>query len=241
MLPPASGASLMKPVGLQTRLLRVLALQVVLISVATLVGVYATYRVINDVLIRAALEDEAAHYWQLFEDDAGAPLPNTANLRGYLQRGTEREELPAVLYEQEPGYGRVAMEDGEPRVRVSERGGHRLYLLFQEERVASLVLYFGIVPLGAALATIYILLFLAYRLFRQVVSPIVRLSHALDMLDPSDPGRVRHVLAPHRTSADAEAAAMIDAVTRFAQRLDTLDGNGHLPGMRVMNCAHRLR
>ena len=69
---------------LMTKLGRVVALQVVLISAAVAAGIYITNSIIEDFLITEALENEAAHYWQLHETNPNQPLPNTANLRGYL-------------------------------------------------------------------------------------------------------------------------------------------------------------
>ena len=67
-----------------TKLGRVVALQVALISVAVAAGIYITNTIIEDFLITEALENEAAHFWQLYQENPNQPLPNTANMRGYL-------------------------------------------------------------------------------------------------------------------------------------------------------------
>ena len=67
-----------------TKLGRVVALQVTLISIAVAAGIYITNTIIEDFLITEALENEAAHFWELYQENPDQPLPNTANMRGYL-------------------------------------------------------------------------------------------------------------------------------------------------------------
>jgi signal transduction histidine kinase len=212
----------MKRIGLQTKLVRVFALQVLLISAATLIGIYATYRIVSDVLIREALSDEAAHYWELYETDPSHPLPNTANLRGYLVRdGTGF--VPDSMRDLSAGFHHAEYQDARPLVHVSERGDTRLYLVFLEQRVAALVLYFGIVPLAGVLLLIYALSFVAYRLSQRAISPIVQLARhlaAFDLNNPDDLDRLE--LDAHKPTADAEVATMIEAVSQFARRVEAL-------------------
>ena len=67
-----------------TKLGRVVALQVVLLSATVAAGIYITNTIVDDFLITEALQNEASHYWSLYEEDPNHPLPNTANMRGYL-------------------------------------------------------------------------------------------------------------------------------------------------------------
>ncbi len=216
----------MKPIGLRAKLVRVFALQILLISAATLVGIYATYRIINDVLVRAALRDEASHYWTLFEADPATPMPNTANLRGYLQRGDNVDAVPEALRGQPAGYRRIAMGDDDPLVHISEQvtddGEYRLFLIFLEERVANLVFYFGIVPLSIVLLSIYGLLFFTYRMSQRAISPVVQLANDLERFDFSQSGELQLDLAPYLNSADAEILSMAQAVNHFAERVEAL-------------------
>jgi signal transduction histidine kinase len=212
----------MKPIGLRKKLIRVFALQVLLISAATVIGIYATYRIFNDVLIREALNDEAAHYWALFEADPAQPLPNTANLRGYLEFPGEVGDVPASLRGQPTGYGRMPLDGNQPLVHVSEHGDARLFLVFLEDRVSRLVLYFGIGPLAVVLLGIYGLSFFAYRLSQRAISPIVQLANHLASFDFSNPEELRLDLDAHKPTADAEVATMIEAVTQFARRVEAL-------------------
>ena len=205
--------------GLRARLGRVFAAQVTVIGLATVVGVYVTRVVVEDLLTRRALALEAEHYWRLAADDPTQPLPNTANLRGYLA-AAGREPVPGALAGLEPGFGRRPVEGRDRLVHVSDRDGRRLYLVFDEESVADLSFYFGLLPLSVVLLLMYVLLFVAYRWSHRAVSPIVRLARRLGEVDFETTGRVRVDLGPLRDTADAELAAMVEALDQLAARVD---------------------
>lgn len=59
--------------GLQSRLIRVFAIQATLVSIATALGVYAAYVIAEDYLVRQALLGEAEHYWALSQQQGGFP------------------------------------------------------------------------------------------------------------------------------------------------------------------------
>ena len=77
--------------GLVAKLGRVLALQVALISLAVAAGIYVTYTIVQDSLINEALENEATHFWSLYEQNPQQALPNTNNMLGYLAVGDEMQ------------------------------------------------------------------------------------------------------------------------------------------------------
>ena len=169
--------------GLRAKLVRVYALQVVLISLAALVGVYITYLIVEDLLTREALVTEAEHYWELYDADPSQPLPNTNNMRGYLAGPGIDAEIPAPLPNLSPGFGEVDALPQSPLVHVSEQEGKTLYLVFDREQVSELVFYFGLAPLAAMLLSVYALLFLTYRLSQQAISPILSVAKSLEQFD----------------------------------------------------------
>ena len=205
--------------GLRARLGRVFAAQVAVIGLATVVGVYVTRAVVEDLLTRRALDLEAEHYWGLAADDPAQPLPNTANLRGYLA-APGGAAVPDDLAALEPGFGRRPVDGRNRLVHVSERGGRRLYLVFDEDSVSDLTFYFGLLPLSVVLLLMYVLLFVAYRWSHRALSPVVRLARRLREVDFEGAGRVRVDLGPLRDTADAELAAMIEALDQLAARVD---------------------
>ena len=205
--------------GLRARLGRVFAAQVAVIGLATVVGVYVTRVVVEDLLTRRALDLEAEHYWGLAAADPAQPLPNTANLRGYLA-APGGAAVPDDLAGLEPGFGRHPVDGRSRLVHVSERGGRRLYLVFDEDSVSDLTFYFGLLPLSVVLLLMYVLLFVAHRWSHRALSPVVRLARRLREVDFEGAGRVRVDLGPLRDTADAELAAMIEALDQLAARVD---------------------
>jgi signal transduction histidine kinase len=210
-----------KRVGVLTRLSRAFALQIAIISVATIGGVIATARIIEDVLTRQALNGEAEHYWSLYRENPQQPLPHTDNMRGYLAVNGNVDALPPELRSQEPGYRRVTIGGHKPILHVSDNGNARLYLVFAEAQVSDLAFYFGVAPLSIVLLLLYGLAWFTYRMSQRAVSPMVQLADRLERSKLSFEKGVRLPLADLRTDADAEVAVMIDALEAFTARLNS--------------------
>jgi hypothetical protein len=130
---------------------RAFMLQVGLISLAAVVGVFVASALLEGVLIRAALDDEVTHFWRQRDADASFQLPNTRNLRGYFD-----DTVPAELRGTPLGYREWTHEDLDYVVNVSEHGGRRLYLVFDRTNVSRLAAYYGLVPLAAVLLVLYV-------------------------------------------------------------------------------------
>ena len=205
--------------GIRRKFWVMFLLQLAAISVATILGVYGAATVLEDVLIRQALTEEAAHYWKRVEADPAAQPPDTANLRGYLQRkGQGVAALPAYLRGFAPGYHPLQRPDGHDLVYVSDGPGGRVFLVFKQEQVDRLAFFFGFVPLTLVLLIIYITLYLAYRASRRALSPVIALAGVVRELDPLHPDLSR--LAPDRlpSDADGDVLALASALHRFASR-----------------------
>jgi len=63
--------------GMRARLSRALLLQAAYISLAAIVSVFLANAMLEGVLIRQALRDEAAFYWVRRAEDPSHPLPAT--------------------------------------------------------------------------------------------------------------------------------------------------------------------
>jgi hypothetical protein len=50
--------------GINNKLIRVFIIQMLFISVVTAMGVFVAAIIVEQVMVRAALEAEAAHYWK---------------------------------------------------------------------------------------------------------------------------------------------------------------------------------
>jgi signal transduction histidine kinase len=201
--------------GLTRRLGRDLLRQAVLISVAVFISMFAAGLMIEDVLIEQALESEADYYWNRVDRGGSEQLPDTQNLTGF--RPGRGEGVPANLADLDVGFHRNATPR-ETIVYVSEHDGERLFLQFEAEQVDTLVLIFGTVPLALALIVIYLSTYLAYRVSRRAVSPVVSLAQQVHQLDPADPGPFRvGDIAENDDEIMVLAGALEDLVARIGE------------------------
>lgn len=189
-------------------------LQVVLISIAAVVGVFVASALLEGVLIRAALDDEVAHFWKQRDADPAFQLPNTRNLRGYFG-----DTAPAALRVMPLGYQDWNKDGQDFVVDVTERKGRRLYLVFDRTNVSRLAAYYGLVPLAAALLVLYVSTWLGFRRLRRAVSPMIELARKVRELDedPTSVERVQSLQVP--ADADDEVRELTDALLRYSKRL----------------------
>ncbi len=200
--------------GLRARLGRTFLLQAVFIGAAALVGVFLASLLLEGVLIREALREEATHFWSQRERDTAFPPPATFNLTGYV------DTAPPPLAGLAVGYHEQLIDGVKTVVYVTERNGHRLYLLFDRSSVARLATVFGLLPLAMVLLVLYLSTWLAFRASRRAFSPVIALARAVRGLDPTMPDPA--LLDPARLSRDAdeEVHELADALARYAQRLN---------------------
>ncbi|WP_022952494.1 sensor histidine kinase [Leucothrix mucor] len=210
----------MQATGIRNKLIRVFIVQMLFISVITALGVYVAAIIVEQVMIRTALENEAIHYWQVSDQDPKHPTPNTDNLRGYLASDGDYSKVPEVLRAIEPGFGRAALNDHEPIVYVEDRGTKRLFLIFDEQSVRKLSFYFGVVPLSLALMVIYLSAWFAYRSSHKTLSPLMSLAQTMRSFDLSkDKLDSLHLDDYTQTGVDDEVHVLADSLKEFTQRL----------------------
>lgn len=208
--------------NLDTKLVRVFILQILAISVATVLGVYAAALVVERVLVREALNGEAEHFWTEFAVNPDVALPNTNNLRGFLARDGNREHVPEWLHGQPVGFGRASSGPwSQPVVHVSERDEHRLYLVFDEVQVSSLAFYFGIAPLTAVLLLIYLLTWLGYIMSKRAVSTVIKLSDAVRDYDFRSGRFEKFSVEEFSGAGDTESLTLVNAINQFISRLES--------------------
>ena len=211
----------MKRQGIRAKLGRAFAIQVTIISLITVGGIYATYNIIYGVVMRQALNDEAEHFWARYEVNANHPVPDVYNLQGFMARGGDFSSVPELFRELPPvGFTRAELGDQQALVHISERGGDRLFLIFEYEQVSDLAFYFGMVPLTLVLLLIYGMSFFTYRLSQRAVSPIERLAKYLEDFDFTEERQIALDLGPLKSAADVEVMSMIEAMESFTGRLD---------------------
>ncbi|MEM6708196.1 MAG: HAMP domain-containing sensor histidine kinase [Pseudomonadota bacterium] len=206
-----------------TKLLRAFAVQLMLVSLVTVLAVFITNWIVQGILTREALVSEAEHFWSRYRIDPDSSLPQTANLRGYMRPadpdGAETGFIPTPLLSLTPGYGRVSALEGEPLVHVSDFDGQRLYLVFAVGQVSELAFYYGLLPLAIVLLLIYVLAMLTYRASIDAISPMVRLANYLEAFDYRQSSEID--LEPLREPGNTEVNTLIDAVSHFADRFES--------------------
>lgn len=193
---------------------RAFMLQVALISMAAVLGVFVASALLEGVLIRAALNDEVDHYWQQRDANPGFQLPNTRNLRGYFD-----DAAPAELRAMPLGYREWRDNGLEFVVSVTERNERRLYLVFDRTNVSRLAAYYGLVPLAAVLLVLYVSTWLGFRRLRRAVSPMIALARKVRELEiePPNSASVQSLQVPE--DADEEVRELTEALLRYSRRL----------------------
>jgi signal transduction histidine kinase len=200
----------------RARLGRALLLQAAYIGLAAIVSVFLANVMLEDVLIRQALRDEADFYWKQAAADPRHPLPATQNLTGYL------EQVPDDIARLEPGFHERNDTARPTVVYVSTNAGRRLTLVYDRGGVAQLVILFGLLPLAVVLLVVYVTTWLAFRASRRAFSPIIALARQVRELDPAaaTPGRFDRTRLP--PAADDEVRELADALARYSDRLEEL-------------------
>lgn len=207
--------------GIRRKIWTVYVLQVAAISLATILGVYAAATVLEDVLIKRALAGEAAFFWQRWERNHVAPVPETNNMTGYLlAHDADPAVLPAVLRPLVSGYHRIQYRGSFELVHVSDGPPGRLYLVFNQEQVGRLAFLFGFVPLILVLLIIYITTWLTYRASRRALSPVIALAKVVRDWDPKQPDLA--ALEPRNLSRDpdGDVETLARALHGFASRIE---------------------
>jgi len=200
--------------GLRARLGRTFLLQAAFIAIAAVVGVFLASFLLEGLLVRQALSEEAAHFWSQRSKDATFPLPATLNLTGYL------DHAPPPLSGLATGYHELTMDGVEVVVCVTEHNGQRLYLVFDQSGVGRLATVFGLLPLAMVLLVLYLSNWFVFRASRRAFSPVIALARAVRGLDPAvpDPAQLDPTRLPR--DADDEVRELADALARYAQRLN---------------------
>ena len=210
----------MKPDGtLARRLTRAIAIQAGLITLAAVLGVYLATVMLENVLIKQALQQEADYFWSNRDKDPHFSLPNTANLTGYLV-ADEAQALPPQLRNLSTGFHQLSSEKEVSVAYVSNHDGQRLLLLFDASQVGELATYFGVVPLAGVLVLLYLTLWVAYRILHRMFSPVIWLARKVNDLDPQNPDVSAFKLENLPNEADQEVRVLATAISAFADRLD---------------------
>lgn len=216
---PRPDNTLLPARGLRGKLWIAFVLQTLSIALATLLGVYAAMVVLRDVLIQRALTDEATHYWKGRSEHPDWPVPNTYNMHGYLLGpNADDATVPAALLGLRPGFHALTMNGADELVYVDQRADERLWLIFHQEQLRNLALWFGLVPLSFVLGAVYLVSFYTYRVSKRAVSPIIQLAQSVRALDPHKPDLQALEEIRRSSSSDEEVQMLAESIEGFARR-----------------------
>lgn len=207
--------------NLRHKLIRVFLLQIAFISIIALGGVYAAKLLLENVMIRAALESEAAHFWERYDNNPEFQLPDVSNLLGFIAINGDLTTIPEAFYDLKPGLNRAVYDNAHPIVYVEDNNNARLYLIFDEASVSRLALVFGILPLASVLIILYISAWISYRMAHKAISPMSLLADRVANTDLKDGQWVDIPLEDIKADSDIETLSLIKAIEDFAERLES--------------------
>ncbi len=203
-------------IGLGHRIWKAFIFQALLISITAILGVFAARYVLSDVLIKAALQDEADYFWANYRQDNNFSRPNTNNLNAYL---SGVDPVPAALSDLSPGFHEMQKQDVDLYIiYVTEQDGKRLWLAFDGKQVSELATFFGLIPLAIVLVVIYLSSWLGYRFSRQAISPVVKLAREVERIEPKLLSGEDLDTVFFSEDMDQEVAVLAKALEQFSER-----------------------
>jgi len=225
------------PHGLPRKIRIAFIVQMAMASLAILVAFYVVATLFKYGFIQATLQDEAAHFWQLYQASPAQPPPNNYAMRGYLvEAGYSNLSLPANLRPLQPGFHDLK-GDGQ-LVWVDRQDAGTLYLVYLREQATRVALWFAVLPAMLALFAIYGATWLTYKASKRMVSPVAWLARQVARWDPRHPDVA--ALAPDRLPTDMEGEAR-----QLARALHSLGGRVEAQLERERNftrdASHELR
>ena len=192
-------------------------LQIVLIAAAVILGIACSALIVKNLLIKTAMEQEDAHYWQRYEKNHNAELPDTKNLYGYRWRETPPPELAGQTFQ--PGVHRLFIDGKEHVTNYNVHDGNHLLLVFGESNVNRLIWIFGLAPLMASLILLYSMLWWVNRQAHRHLSPVTQLAQALQQIDLTQPKQSKLPFDQIKTLSNIEADELKLALQTYHQTL----------------------
>lgn len=209
---------MLKTSGLISKINRAFLLQAALISIAAVLSVFFAKIVIDEILIKRAIEQEAEYFWEKYRVNNGFALPDTLNLTGYFGIA----QLPAEIQPSSPraeGFREFELDGGSYVLYASGQNEPRLYLLYNRGQVDSLAVFYGVFPLAVVLIVLYLSLLATYRFSRRMISPVSWLAQQVNQADLNSQqiSLVRADSMP--ADADEDIRVLSDAIVDLGERV----------------------
>jgi signal transduction histidine kinase len=167
------------------------------LSLVLTLGIWFAAHDVSQRLMDQTLKAELEDYMARRARNPGSLPPDTASLRGYLDRGgATAEDVPPPIRALSPGQHEITLWNIPYRVAIAERDGDRYIVLFNEERQKRREQRFlGYLIAGAVLMTLLATvggLWLAGR----VIAPVADLAQAVSGAEPENPPRLSRDSGP---------------------------------------------
>ena len=205
--------------GILNKLNRAFLLQGALIAVAAILGVFFAKIVIEEILVKSAIQQEQQFFWENYSKNTSFPLPNTKNLTGFF----DPQQLPEYIRKDLPlavGMHEYNRKDDRQVLQVSEQQGRTLYLIYYRGQVDALVLYYGLFPLLTVLLILYLSLWLTYRFNRKTVSPLIWLAHQINQVDFEN-NDLEVTIDQSPFDSNDEIQILSDAISQLGEKLNS--------------------
>ena len=204
--------------GLVGKFSRAFWMQIGLITIAAIVGVFLAKLMIEETLVKKAILDEAEYFWKYYLGDEEFNLPDTKNLTAYF----DPKLLPPIIQDalpNVPGFYEFSDLSNQLVLHISTQQQETLYLVYYRGQVDALVLYYGLLPLLVVLTILYLTLWLAYRYSRRAISPLTRLARHINDIDL---GKTDLSLLPEERNyqSDDEIQILADAISHLGERIN---------------------
>jgi len=204
--------------GLIHKINRAFIVQGLFISIAALLSVFFAKVVLEETLIKEAIQQEADYFWERYQSDDTFPLPDTQNLTGYF----DIEQLPDDIKTRLP-LSQGFHESTEQHIVVykTRQGDDDLYLLYYRDQVDSLAMYYGLFPLTLILIFLYATLWFSYRFSRRIVSPVSWLANQVNRIDFSAKQISPIDLDEIPFETDDEIQLLANSIVHLGERVDS--------------------
>lgn len=204
--------------GLIHKINRAFIVQGLFISIAALLSVFFAKVVLEETLIKEAIQQEADYFWERYQSDDTFPLPDTQNLTGYF----DIEQLPQDIKPRLPlTQGFHQSTEQHIVVYKTRQGDNDLYLLYYRDQVDSLAMYYGLFPLTLILIFLYATLWFSYRFSRRMVSPVSWLANQVNRIDFSAKQISPINLDEIPFETDDEIQLLANSIAHLGERVDS--------------------
>lgn len=203
--------------GLIHKINRAFIFQGLFISIAALLSIFFAKVVLEETLIKEAIQQEAEYFWKRYQSDDTFVLPDTQNLTGYF----DIEQLPDDIKTRLP-LTQGFHESNEQHIVVykTRQDDKDLYLLYYRDQVDSLAVYYGLFPLTLILIFLYTILWFSYRFSHRMVSPVSWLADQVNRIDFSAKKISPINLDEMPFKTDDEVQLLANSIVHLGERLD---------------------